>query len=264
LVRPPSMMGAWDGDWLSTFAPWTLFHIATVAVCAGAMLAACVGGRCWHPGEKERRFRVAWGWVVLAYQTWYVIWYAMPGRWDWKESLPFQLCDLAAFVAGLAMITQWRPWRTLLYFWGIGLSTQAFFTPIVTTGLASAHFWMFWIGHTMIVGSAVYDVVVRGYRPRMWDLGMALGVTTLYATFIFGFDVVMTRLLNEPINYLYIGPSRPTNPTLVDKLGPWPWRALAIGAIGIADFIVIWAVWPLARRLTGGKDPLGAAAGACD
>jgi len=213
------------------------------------MIGSCYLGRCWRETPREARLRRIWGWTVLTYQTLYSIWWLMPARLDWKDSLPFQVCDLAAFIAGLAMVTQWRPWRTLLYFWGIGLSTQAFFTPVVNVGPAHSYYWMFWIGHTMIVGSAIYDVVVGGFRPSWRDLRLVVIVSLCYGSVMFAFNLI------TGFNYAYIGNNTPKAPTLIDKLGPWPWRVLILLLIVISDYIVLWALWPLARTLTGRRAP---------
>lgn len=226
------------------------------------MVGSCYLGRRWRPSWREAAFRRSWGWVVLAYQAWYTAWYLMPSHFQWHESLPLQLCDLAAVVAGLAMVTGWRHWRTLLYFWGIGLSTQAFLTPTVQYGVLHIKFWMFWVGHTMIVGSAVYDVVVAGYRPRLKDLAVAVGVTYVLCMTIFYLNVLMTELLQTPINYWYIGPGKPNNPTLMDQLGPWPQRVGVVIAIVLADFVLLWAIWPISRRLLG-RDPIAAVCPSC-
>lgn len=237
-------------DWWTTFAPFTLFHLVTVAACAAAILVAAAYGR-WHRGTpREQRFRRGWGWAVLAYQVYTTIFYA--SQCTIQRSLPLQLCDLAAFVAAFAMLTQQRWLRTLLYFWGIGLSTQAFATPIIHDGLGSLRFWMFWIGHIAIVGSAVYDVLVGGYRPSRRDLLVGIGLTIGWASLVFVLNLVAGT------NYGYIGNSRPDNPTIVDKLGPWPGRVGVMAAIVIADFVLLWAVWPVGRgawSLVTGRRP---------
>jgi hypothetical integral membrane protein (TIGR02206 family) len=245
----PPATPAPPGDWLTTFVPFTLLHLLSVVAIGGQMIGACwIGHRC-RETPREARFRQAWGWLVLAYALGYTTWYLLPARFDWADSLPLQLCDLAMFVAALAMITGRRPFRTLLYFWGIGLSTQAFFTPIIRTGIASSHFWLFWIGHTMIVGSAVYDLVVRRYRPGPRDLLLAIGVSFVYCASVFGLDILLTEVVGRPINYGYVGPTAPANPTIIDRLGPWPGRVGILVAIVLLDYALLYAVWALARRL---------------
>jgi hypothetical integral membrane protein (TIGR02206 family) len=233
-------------SWREDFVPFTAMHVITVAALAALMLGSCYLGHCWRETPRERRFRIGWGWAVLAYQTWYTLWYLLPENFTWEKGLPLELCDLAAFVAGLAMVTQWRPWRTLLYFWGIGLSTQAFFTPTLVYGPGHLKFWMFWVGHTMIVGSAVYDIVVLRYRPRLHDFKQVLVVSFLYCLGIFYFDVWLSAETGLDINYAYIGAGKPGNPTLIDYLGPWPRRVLFVMAIVIVDYTLLYAVWPLA------------------
>lgn len=244
LYNPPPTRSPAISSWLDEFVPFSLFHLATVAAFGAAMLASCTLGRCWRNSSKEARFRHAWGWAILAFQVYVTIWYFLPSQYELGRSLPLQLCDLAAFVAAFAMLTQKRWLRTLLYFWGIGLSTQAFFTPVLRSGLAHTHYWLFWIGHTAIVGSAIYDVVVRRYRPTLPDLRFVLLVSVVYIAAILALDVALD------VNYAYVGKTKPLNPTLIDKLGPWPGRVGILALIVIADYVLLWAVWPISRRLS--------------
>lgn len=241
------MLAVAGPDWLHRFAPFTLMHLATAAACVAAMACSCRLGRSWRGTPREARFRHAWGWCILLYKAVETAWYNWPGKFDVAESLPLQLCDLAAPVAALAMLTQRRFWRTMLYFWGLGLSTQGFLTPVVQTGLASLKFWMFWVSHTMIVGSAAYDVAVLGYRPRWRDACIAAGTSISYALAATGVNLAFD------VNYGYLGRSKPENPTIIDKLGPWPGRAFIVAAIVLADIFILWAAWAILRRLRPGE-----------
>jgi uncharacterized membrane protein YwaF len=133
----------------------------------------------------------------------------------------------------------------------------------VQFGVLHLKFWMFWVGHTMIVGSAVYDVVVGGYRPRLKDLALVLAATYGLCMTVFYMDVLLTDVLRMPINYWYIGPSKPDTPSLIDQLGPWPLRVAVVIGIVVTDFVLLWAVWPIAARLTGRADPLSLICPSC-
>lgn len=176
-----------------------------------------------------------------------MVYWMLPGRFRWDLSLPCQLCDIAVLVAPFMFLTTWRWPRTMLYFWGIGLSTQAFITPTLepSYGMQTLGYWLFFGLHTAIVGSAVYDVIVRRYRPNWRDLLLALGITVGWFVSMF----FLNQLLGDNANYGYVGPARPDRPTVVDALGPWPQRVLVMAAIGIALFICMWAVWPIGARL---------------
>lgn len=230
------------GDWLTTFRSFTLFHVVTVLACAVAMGASCVIGRSFGCGSpRETKFRRAWGWWIVAYQLFITIYYAIP--FSLSDSLPLEVCDLAAWIAAGAMLTRKRWMRTVLYFWGIGLSTQAFATPIIKEGLGTFRYWQFWMSHVVIVGSAVYDVVVGGYRPGLKDLRNAILISLGYLVFAFTFNIAMGT------NYGYVGKSKPENPTIIDKLGAWPGRVGIMVVIVLTDFFVLWGVWALARKL---------------
>jgi hypothetical integral membrane protein (TIGR02206 family) len=233
---------AQDSIWTS-FASFSMFHLATVATCAALMVASCRMGLLWRGTDRERRFRLAWGWTIVLVKTIDTAYWFWPGIYSFEESLPLQLCDLACIVAAIAMLTQWRLSRTLLYFWGIGLSTQALATPTLKEGLGDPHYWLFWLTHLMIVGSAVYDLVVLGYRPHLADVAKAAAVTLTWV------GVVTFLNVTTGTNYGYIGNVVPSKPTIINKLGPWPGRLFIVIGIVAVLFAVMWLVWPLAYAL---------------
>lgn len=230
---------------LDAFTPYTLFHLVTAGLMGLMMLAAALAGRTWRGTEREIRLRHMWAWSTIGWQLMAIAYWAQPSHFDLQESLPLQLCDVAAWIAPLALLTQKRWLRAVLYFWAIGLSTQAFFTPILQEGIGHPKFWYFWIGHTQIVGSAIYDVVALGFRPRAKDF--LYGVLANLAFF----SVVMPLDLMFGLNYGFVGDMEPENPTLISELGPWPLRVLWMALIVHGVMLVLWLVWPVARRMSG-------------
>lgn len=231
------------------FASFTALHAVTVLGCAVLALGALRMGRAWKGTDRERRLRHRWGWSIVVVKVVETIYWCWPGVFKASESIPIQMCDLGAFAAATAMLTQWRISRTLLYFWGIGLSTQAFATPTLVHGIGHVRFWFFWITHLMIVGSAVYDIVVLGYRPRARDFAIAVGLGLLYGAFV--------TAINVPTgwNYGYIGNTKPVNPTLIDRMGPWPERVFLITGIVIAMFAAMWLIWWVPQAFPRREEP---------
>ena len=228
--------------WYEVFHPFGVHHAIVFIICAALMtLAAWLGAR--NRGTRlERDCRLLWCGGIIAWQASSIVYYATREPFSLDAALPLQICDLAAWVAALALLSPWRWPRTMLYFWGIGLSTQAFFTPILRVGPSHADYWFFWINHLQIVGSAVYDIAVRGYRPRWRDWAAGFGLTLVYAA------AVTPLNLSFKLNLGFIGDSTPTNPTLADALGPWPLRVLWITLIAAAGYAVMVAVWRIRRR----------------
>jgi hypothetical integral membrane protein (TIGR02206 family) len=259
VLSPFGRLTGWrEWRWLDEFASFSLFHAITVAAFVAVMFAGCwVGKKLGVNSRQEMRARTAVGIAIIIFQTFANIWWLMPARTEVHglfNSFPLQLCDLAAYTAALALITghwggRWRIFRTLLYFWGIGLSTQAFFTPVVPVGPAHMHYWLFWIGHTAIVGSAIYDLVVCGYRPHLADFRNALAITIGYGALVF----LLNMLLGS--NYAYIGNASAERPTIVDKLGPWPLRAFLVGGLVFIDYLILYLFWPILWHLRGTSPP---------
>lgn len=236
-------------SWSEAFTPFGLFHASVLGVGAICIAASVILGLRWRgPSEHSREHTLrAWvGWATLITQALMLIYYIRPSRFVLAESLPLHICDLAGWIGGAALVTQRRWLRTLSYYWGFGLCTQAFFTPIVTQGFGHIKFWLYWVNHMQIVGCAVYDFVVLRYRPAWRDFLAAAGQTFIYA-------IVLMMPVNWWLstNYAYTGPSQPDSTTILDALGPWPLRVVWIVLMAAAVLAFITLPWELARRHRG-------------
>lgn len=226
-------------DPITTFKQFTWLHAVSVGWSLGMAAGATVLGRWWlatgRP-EREQRLATAWGGAMIAINVWSIIYWQLPGQFDLKESLPLQLCDMACMISPLVFLSRWRWPRTLLFFWGIGLSTQAFVTPTVKEGYGHEKYWLFFLVHLAIVGTALYDTIVRRYRPTPKDLRLAIVVSVGMLPPI--------MLLNHWLgaNYWFVGNQLREAPTMVDRLGSWPGRVVTMTAIVIALFSVIWMI----------------------
>lgn len=186
------------------------------------------------------------GGVILSRQAVEVIWYLLPAQFSWEKSLPFQFCDVAPWIAAIVLLTERRWARVLLYYWGMAMCTQAFFTPTLSEGMLHTRFWWFWLCHTHIVGSAMYDMIARGFRPTWADMRFALWITTSLTVLLIIFDAV------TGMNYGYVGPGSPKARTIIDAIGPYPWRLPVLMSIVVAAFVALTAVWRPASRPADG------------
>jgi len=198
--------------------------------------------------DRAKRLNKGVGLFALAAYIAVNIYWMWPGNLVWDKSLPIQLCDLAALCAPIALLTRSRTARALLYFWGLGLSTQGFITPVNEHGPESGEFWMHWLNHGAIVGAAMFDLTVLRFRPqwRDWRTAVLLGVVYLACVFVLN---IITGW-----NYGYVGATKPDVRTLVDFLGPWPLRVVWIALIGITAMALLMVPWEVARRLTRSPD----------
>jgi len=248
---PPASSLVAEGTYLDTFNAYSLSHAVVMLFITVAVVGACVLGRRWRGTPTERNFRLSWSLGIVVFQAYAIVWFLLPGNMDVRESLPLHLCDLAVWVAAIALVTQWRPMRAVLYFWAIGLSTQAFFTPVLQEGVTHPKFWFFWVGHTQIVGSAIYDVIALRFRPTVKDYLHGTVANVLYAALVLPINLVFG------LNYGYIGAVLPETQTILHKLPEtYVLRLLSIFVIVQTVTTALWLVWPAARLITGSRgDP---------
>jgi len=239
------------------FAAFTAAHAVVASACLALMVASAVLGRRWRGTPNERRLRFAWIWFTIGWQAGAVTWYLLPTNFDPHNSLPLHLCDLAAWLVPIALWTQRRFPMALLYFWGVGLSTQAFFTPVLRQGYATAEFWMFWVGHLQIVGSAVYVVAVMGLRPTLGDLARSIACSAVVLTcIILANQVIIPAAFGvESSNYWYVGNLDTGARTIIDALGPWPWRIGWIVLLAASAMTLSWIPWAIAGAVQRRRTP---------
>ena len=211
--------------------------LAAIAVAAAAAVA-------WRRGRDERAARrgeclAGYGYLAVWIGTF--AWLPTQPDYDATTDWPLQLCHWAAVCASLALITGARIWRTLAWFWGLALCTQALITPNLTDGPATWPFWFFWTTHAMAVAMPLYDALARRYRPTVRDLAIASVGALAYVAIVLPID------LATGWNYGFVGPSRPDLPTIVDLLGPWPRRLVFIALIAAAAMAATLLPWTLIR-----------------
>jgi hypothetical integral membrane protein (TIGR02206 family) len=236
-----------DGQpaWLHEFQAFSAHHVLVLCVSALIMGALLGVGRHWRGTPRETLWRRAWGAGIVVTQIVTITWWLLPANWDPGVSLPLHLCDLSVWVGAVALLAPSRLAACIIYFWGLGLSTQAFFTPTLQEGAAQMQYWWFWIQHTQIVGVGLYVVIVDGFRPRLDDLGAINLVTFGYLGAMLAIDIPLD------LNYGYVGQADPSTATVIQRLGPWPLRLVWMAMIVEAVFLVMWAIWPLGLRRLG-------------
>jgi hypothetical integral membrane protein (TIGR02206 family) len=222
---------------VADFRSFTLLHGAALLLVALVIVLLVGAGRAWRGTARERRLASVMAAVILVLRLGVLLWNMMPERWSLGRSLPLQICDLAAIGSAFALLTDRRWLWSIAYFWGLALSVQGLVQPDLAAGPVSLAFWLFWLHHALIVGAALYVVMVRGFRPTGRDLLVALGAGVMYVALVFPLDLLVGA------NYGYLGRALPTQPTVLDWLGPWPWRVLAMVGLGALVMLVLYLPW---------------------
>ena len=221
---------------------FTGLHAAVLAAILGLTALAIAVARRSPPSPGPTATERAIGFAYLAAWATTYLFLLFPPLHDPPKTYPLQLCHWNAVAAALLLATRWRALRPIVYFWGFALSTQAMITPSLTEGPAIYPFWFFWSTHGIIVGTALYEVFARGYRPTPRDYGIACGAAALYVAVVLPLDLAFDW------NYGFVGRGKPDVRTIVDALGPWPERLALIVLLVAGAMALLLLPWVLRRK----------------
>lgn len=205
-------------------------------------------GRQWQGTRQLQQTEKHFARVILCLWLGIRTWRLLPPQFDPAYSLPLEFCDLLALLVPLVFLWPRRLWKALIYFWGLGLSVQGIFTPDLQAGPDRLGFWLFWLHHAVIVGTALYIVMVHHFRPTWQDYRLAVSAGLAYVAIVFPIDCWFG------FNYGYVGPLRPARPSLIDFLGPWPWRVAImalLAALAMALLLLPWELYRYSSRQSG-------------
>jgi hypothetical integral membrane protein (TIGR02206 family) len=237
-------------DSLNDFSPYGVLHFGTLVmmVLIGVLLGVF---RRKLRRRNEATARVLdWQVAAVVLGIWVIAqgMEFLPERFSIYESLPIHICDIVALVAAWGVFTNLRLPRAVLYYWGIGLSTQALAQPELAGGPATLQFWVFWVPHSAIIVAALYDLIGRGFQPTWRDYVVTVCSLLLYLAFIIPIDVALN------VNYGFVG-NIPNGP--LEFLGPWPMRVVKV-SIGVCLVLAVMTIpWSAVRAVSRRRGPDG-------
>lgn len=226
----------------ATFSPYGPSHWVVLGVVAvGALLLAWWGRRHrqrWSGVALARGFAAALAMFAVTMQVYRLL----PSQWNIAVSLPLHLSDLTWIVAVYALWSRRRWAYALTYYWGLTLNPQAMITPALDApDFPHLDFLDFWVQHTLVLWAAVYLTWGLGMRPDWRSYTTAVTATVVWGLAILGFNTLAGT------NYGFLN-AKPTNPSLLDLLGSWPWYLGVELGVGLAAWALITWPWTRARR----------------
>ena len=171
--------------------------------------------------------------------TWHA-WNIATGKWTVQTMLRLHLCSILVWLGAIMLVTKNYQVYEFMYLMGIGGAIQALATPdLGVYGFPHFRFFQTFISHGLIVTSAIYMTVVEGFRPTWKSLLRVAVWMNVY--------VIIIYFINNAIgsNYLMVN-GKPTTPSLLDLLPPWPIYILYMELIGVITVLVLYT--PFAIR----------------
>jgi hypothetical integral membrane protein (TIGR02206 family) len=206
-------------------------HLVTLAVIAAVIASLIVSARL-RPGPwTVVACRILAVVIVVNEASWWV-WLSAHGTYSASYALPFQLCDVAAFVSAAALWFRQPLLVELTYFWGLAGTANGLITPDVSDHFPSFGFMQYFIAHGAIVAAALFLVIGLKLTPRPGAVARVFGLTFG----LLALDAVINRLTDG--NYMYLRHA-PGAHSLLDLLGPWPWYIVGAAALALVLFVIL-------------------------
>lgn len=220
-----------------TFGP---SHIAVLLITAAT--AACLTVLARRGPRAALSIDLTLGVFLL---FWQVASRVVQWRLGWltkEDSLPFHLCDIAAFTGAFALLFRNPLLAELTWFWGLSGTLNGLVTPDLADDFPSYAFIGFFVLHGMVVVTAVYLVAGRGYIPRPGAVWRVFLWSQVYLVFAF-----LANWLADT-NYGYLR-GKPATPSLLDHMGDWPWYILGLEVLALVFYTVLYLPFlPYNRR----------------
>lgn len=216
--------------WQNDFQPYDLSHITVLAlllvILTISVYVARHADRATVQGIGKVLALIPTGILLLC-----LVISLLRAEFDINTDLPLALCNVSALLVPLLAFRYTYAIYEILLFWIMAGTIQAVLTPDLAEGFPHYRFFRYWGVHAGLVIYILYATIGQGYRPRF----KSILVSFLAAQVLFVISIVINLILGTNYNYLC---HKPTNPTLLDYLGPWPIYVLA-GQLLILPFFML-------------------------
>lgn len=226
----------------ASFVRFGLTHLGVIALTLITPLILSAIARCDESGVTARVVSWLFSAFLISSKIFALAILYRDGELTIESVLPMYLCDWAAIVAVITLMypNQWT--YELCYFWSLGGTLQALLTPDLIYEFPHPRFISFFALHSGVIASLLYMTLGMEMRPVPMSILRVLGWSALYlglalaANFAFG------------TNFGYLR-AKPTQPSLLDYMAPWPYYILELVGIAIAFTLVLYAPYFVMDRL---------------
>jgi hypothetical integral membrane protein (TIGR02206 family) len=219
----------------------TAFHVFNaqhlVTLCVILALCVLVSWAAKNPSSRKWLGRLI-GFALLGYAVCIYAQQVIGRSLNWQYSLPLELCNLVLISCVISLFRPRRFAVEIAYFWGLGGVLQATVTPDLAQGFPSWDFMLFFGGHGATLLAIVFLISGQEFRPSKGSIVRMMLALNVYGLVVGSLDALMGW------NYGYLC-RKPSGPTLLDFLGPWPWYLLSIEVIAFLTFLLLDLPWHL-------------------
>ncbi|SES01327.1 conserved hypothetical integral membrane protein TIGR02206 [Gracilibacillus ureilyticus] len=178
---------------------------------------------------------------LLLGEIFFHLWYLLHDRWDVVINLPFQLCSISLYLCTIMLLTRSYRVFEVSFFVSMTGAFIAILTPELFFGFPHLRFFQFFLAHIAIVLACFYMIWIEEYKPSFRSVIKAFVVLNIMAFFVF----IVNKMIGS--NYMFLA-RKPSNASIIDFLGPYPWYILSLEVIAFSIFLLLYFVFFKRRR----------------
>jgi len=225
----------------NAFEMFSSAHVAAIVVFFFVIVFLFLSKKKWSfQPQNLRLLEHLFAWSLLVMDVFYYIWLFQADRWNVSNSLPLELCSISLVMTIILLWTGIKHVYDFVFYAGIGGALQAVATPVLDMSFPHFRYFHFFYTHIGIVITALYFTWVKGYRPTFKGIVKTMIALNVLLPIVFAINILLQG------NYMFLR-MKPTNGSLLDFLGPYPWYILSLEIVAFVIFVVLWLLF---RRST--------------
>ncbi|MET3698515.1 hypothetical integral membrane protein (TIGR02206 family) [Bacillus oleivorans] len=229
----------------SPYSSFQLFSISHLVMVVFTILLI-IGFYMWRKPLQRHRIFIRWGLLagLIGSEIYFNVWHILIGEWSLQYTLPFQLCSICIYLATFMLLTKNFRLFEIVYFLGLAGATQAILTPELFYDFPHSRYFHFFIAHIAIILSPLYMTWLEGYRIYFTSVIKTFLTLNAMAAVVFMIN------LGLGANYMFLA-RKPSNGSLLDFLGPYPWYLIPLEIIALCLFLLLYFPFYQRKGQTG-------------
>ncbi len=167
---------------------------------------------------------------------------------EWKEILPLQLCDFAAWAIVVYFIWGYKFAFNCAYFWGVSGAGMAILTPNAHFAFPSPDYLVHQYGHVIVLLGVSIAMTLCRARPFQEDIAKVFSFTAACLLPVYGINYV----LGPPANYWFLN-HKPSGENVMQWLPPEPFHTAALIPMTLFFCVVVYLPFYLTDRFLSNR-----------
>ena len=173
----------------------------------------------------------------------------LDGTITWDTALPLYPCPASSLIAPLLVRTKNSTFFNIIFYWVFAGTVQAVVTPEIKSTFPHYEYFYFWICHAGLLALLAYMLIIKEAEPTLRGILPAFIVCNVLVTISAVTNVILGT------NYYYLS-MKPSVPTVIDYLGPWPWYIVGMETVGLVQFFLSFGLFWFVKSKLLGQRPL--------